>query len=301
MARPFVKRKIVVIAAVVLCALAHGQTSSNNSTPSPATDENTLESARRDLKDLPAIERSRDVLGKQSGLGLAGLPALTLPGDAGNSSVRPDPNKPPSATWLQDALNQTDAKAATHRRANDPALGTDRDRPDGYKPVEAPNPLGQYMEQWISPRDLELLRAGQDAKKSNMPTELFVKTWEPSQTANSGAGFMPGSALSPLSDGREAPIVPIMAAPRNPYIEEPDAVSVPPGPNSINPQIASDQAQTDRSRMPAPLSSTPAAMPQGPRQPGPVKPAAATPTEPQRPPTAPIIDDRKYFPQLRRF
>lgn len=301
MARPFVKRKIAAVAALALCALAHGQTSSSNSTQTPTTDENSLESARRELKDLPAMERSRDVLGKQSGLGSAGLPALTLPGDTGNSSARPDPNKPLSPTWLQDALNRTDAEAAAHRRGNDPTLARERDRPGGYKAIEAPNPLGQYMEQWISPRDLELLRAGQDAKKSNEPTQSFVKPWEPPQTANTAAGFMPDSARAPMSDVPDTPIVPIMSAPRNPYIDEPVSAAPLPGPNSIIPQVASGQPQADRTHGPDPLPSMSAATPQGSRQPAPLKPAAAATAEPQRPPTAPIVDDRKYFPQLRRF
>ncbi|MFT3870568.1 MAG: hypothetical protein QM715_19125 [Nibricoccus sp.] len=293
------KRNLAVIAALALCALAHGQTSSSNSTQSPATGENTLESARRELKELPALERSRDVLGKHPGLGSAGLPTLTLPGDAGNSTARPDPDKPISTNWLQDALNQTDAEAATRRRSNDSSLVHERDQGGGYKPVEAPNPLGQFMAQWISPRDLELLQAGQDTKKSNGATDPFVKSWEPLRPAGYQSPIT-DVARSPLSEPNDTPLVPILAAPRNPYIEEPDSTP-PPSPNLMLSPAALGRPQPDRSRGPESLSSLPVASPSGPNQPATLKPAATPVAEPQRPPTAPIVDDRKYFPQLRRF
>jgi len=302
-ARPFVKRKIAVFAALALCASAHGQTSVNSSTTAPSNSENTLESARRELKDLPATERSHDVQGKSSTLSSAGLPSLTLPGDAANTaSARPDPNKTPSANWLQDALNQTDAEAAARRRATDPALSRDRDRPGGYKPAESPNPLGQYLDQWISPRDLELLRAGQDAKKSAEPSQSAPKPWEPSQTQAAGTGRTPDVAGTLLPDLKGQTLIPIMpATARNPYIEEPDSTAPAPDPNAFLSQSLPGQLQNDRAHAPAPLSSLPAAMPQGPRQSAPLKPAVTASQPVTRPPTAPIVDDRKYFPQLRRF
>lgn len=301
MARLVVKRKIVVFAALVLCASAHGQTSTSNSTQTPTNSENTLESARRELKDLPATERTRDILGKSSTLGSAGLPLLPLPGDTANTAARPDPNKAPSANWLQDALNQADSEAAAHRRATDPSLARDRDRPGGYKPVEVPNPFGQYLEQWISPRDLELLRAGQETKKPSEPSQAFVKPWEPPQSQNAGSGRTSDVTGGLLPDAGQTliPIMPVTT--RNPYIEEPDPTVPAPGPNAFLPQNVPGQPQTDRARVPAPLSTLPSATAQGSRPTTPLKPAV-TPAQPtNRPPTAPIVDDRKYFPQLRRF
>lgn len=305
MVRPFVKRKIAAFAALALCAsYAHGQTSSNDSTasssPAPSSD-NTLESARRELKELPAAERSRDLHGKSSALSSTALPKLTLPGDVGNTSARPDPNNPPSATWLQDALNQTAAAAAQRRSPSTPTVA--RDQPAGYKPVEAPNPFGPFMEQWISPRDLELLRAGQENKKnSELAPSATAKPWEFPSTPASVSGQTPDTSLN--APGSDAPLIPIIAVARNPYIEEPDSpASASGGPNALAPQVLSGQSPSDRdrARVPAPLSSMPTATPQGTRPSTPPKPAA-TPAEPSaRPPTAPLVDDRKYFPQLRRF
>lgn len=302
MVRPFVKRKIAVFAALALCAFAHGQTSASNSTPVAATNENTLESARRELKDLPTAERSRDVLGKSTTLGPASLPMLALPGDTGNATAaRPDPNQPPSATWLQDALNQTDAESAAHRRASDSSLSRERDQSSGYKSAEIPNPFGQYLEQWISPHDLELLRAGQDTKKSSESGQAVTKSWEPLKAPSSSSGLTPDGAGSQLSDTAEQSFIPSLSAARNPYIEEPDLAPPASNPSAISSQAAPGQSQPDRTRVPPPLASIPAATPQGTSQPTPLKPVAA-PTEPASPPpTAPIVDDRKYFPQLRRF
>lgn len=285
----------------MLCASAHGQTSTNNSTQAPTSSDSTLESARRELKDLPATERTRDILGKSSTLGSAGLPLLTLPGDTGNAAARPDPNKAPSANWLQDALNQADSEAAAHRRATDPSLARDRDRPGGYKPVEVPNPFGQYLEQWISPRDLELLRAGQETKKSSEPTQGFVKPWEPPQNQNTGTGRTPDvtGGLLPEAGQSLIPIMPVTT--RNPYIDEPDSTVPAPGPNAFLAQNVPGQPPIDRARVPVPLSTLPSATAESSRQAAPLKPAV-TPAQPaNRPPTAPIVDDRKYFPQLRRF
>lgn len=301
---PLVKRNLAVLAALLLCATAHGQTSASTAPASPSapdTGDNALDSARRELKELPAAERTRDVLAKPSSLGSSGLPTLTLPGDAGGAAPRPGANQPPSATWLQDAAGQVDAEAAANRRAADSSLPRDSsDRAGGYKPAETPNPLGQYLQQWISPRDMELWRAGQETKN---PGELSPP---PATPAHPGDALAPGGALwdSARTATGADPVVPVLGVTRNPYIDDAELILTAPPPNAISPQATPGLLPADRGRAPGALPPTVSAAPVSPatpQQPNQLKPATTPAEPPPRPPTAPLVDDRKYFPQLRRF
>jgi hypothetical protein len=260
----------------VLCLSAHGET------PAPPT--SSLDAARRDLRELPVTERTRDNLGKSSGFGTADLPALTLPGSGDSPQNKPEPNAPPSPTWLLDALKQTDAERSQRRPNPDAILA--RDQANGYKPVPAPDPLAQYLGQWMSPRDQELLRP--DTKKSadlstKGPLELTARMPEMSGLPALQTGLMPVSIVEPA---------------KNPYLQEPTPQPLPPNP--LTPASVTRQLPNDRSRVPLafPVGSTPTGLSTTPSS---VKPAVK-PLEPATVlPTAPIIDDRKYFPQLHRF
>lgn len=292
------KRNLAVIAAVALCAVAHGQTSAGSSADSSPPSENTLESAKRELKELPAAERSRDFLGKPS-LGSSNLPTLTLPGDNG-SAPRSDQNKTPSDTWLQDAAKQVDAEAAARRRTTDPNFSRDQNRTEGYKPIDPPNPLAQYLEQWISPRDLELLHAGQESKSGPDSTAFFKKTADKPSNLSPSAGLPTDFANPSLAVAQTGPVVPLQPQLHNPYIEETEPSPTLANPNTLLPQASSVTGPADRARVLPSLSSSPDIAPQDTPKSQSQKPAVS-PNPPDRPPTAPIIDDRKYFPQLRRF
>jgi len=289
-ARPFVNLRISVIAAVVLCASVHGQTAATGS----STSENSLEAARRDLKSLPATERSRELSGKSSGLGSAGLPSLPTESVIMPPSL-PEPNTPPSATWLQDALKQTDAVRAQRKPQVDSTLS--REQAGGFKPTPAPDPFARYLEQWLSPRDLELLKP--ESKKTtdrNVPN-----SWEQPQSQaqpSTSAGMQDGSLSQPGSSSVLVPIMP--ATPSNPYIDESDVAPIASAQIPFAVQTTGTQIPIERSRVPTPLSST-TTTPLTPRQTASVKPAAVAAEVLPKPPTAPIVDDRKYFPQLRRF
>ena len=272
-----------VIAAILLCATVRGET------PAPATGS-TLDAARRDLKTLPATERSQELLGKNSGLGSASLPALTLPGSGDAPPSKPEPNAPPSPTWLQDALNQTDSVRGQRRVVSEPALSP-RDKVNGLKPASTPDPFSQYLGQWLTPRDQELLRP--DARKatdlagaggSKMPPDASATPMSLAGAERSGSpklqtlqtGFLPVSTLEPV---------------KNPYLPEPAPQVQPPSPfapaasvNALPGSVLFGQ------------KSRPAGLGPGTLKP-PARPTEAAPL----PPTAPTLDDRKYFPQLRRF
>ncbi len=265
-----------VLAVILLCATVRGET------PAPAT-SSTLDTARKDLKALPATERPQDLLGKSTGLGSATLPTLTLPGNGDAPPSKPEPNAPPSATWLQDALNQTDAERSPRRSGSDPAQP--RDKANGLKPASTLNPFSQYLGQWLTPRDQDLFRAdarnaldpvGASAVKNPQDSSLTPPQTEPNRTGLRGLqpDFLPVSTLEPA---------------KNPYLPEPAPQVQPPNPfapaASVNPLPGSvPLGQKSRSAGPGALKQ-------------PARPAEAAPL----PPTAPTVDDRKYFPQLRRF
>lgn len=247
-------------------------------TPAPATDP--LDAAKRNLRELPAAERSREVLGKSSGLGSASLPALTLPSSGDAPQSKPEPNAPPSPTWLQDALKQTDAERDQRRQNPDAALA--RDQSHGDKAVRAPDPLAQYLGQWLTPRDRELLRP--DAR--NTADQKTKNPLDSSEQTPDKPGF-PALQTDSLS-------VSILEPAKNPYLPDSEAPLAP------SPFAPTATAQgNEHTREPFSLPTATPGSPNG--TPSTTKPAANPLEPPVASPIAPIVDERKYFPQLHRF
>lgn len=276
--------RISAIGALVLGLSAFGQGTATT------TSDNSLEAARRDLSALPATERSQELLGKSSGLGSASLPVLTMPGGSSKPQAQPAHNSLPSATWLQDALTQTDLERGQRRTASDSSAQREQAN-NGYKPAAAPDPFGKYLEQWLSPRDLEMLRP---ESRKNADQKQLSSGMEKDIASPRSGGFG-GTATPSRTDA-----VPIMPMTENPYWVEPARpTSAAPlsNPFAPLPPSALPQKQTDRNRVPNVSPSSTSA----PRPTGPVKPALTPVEAVPKAPTAPIVDDRKYFPQLRRF
>jgi hypothetical protein len=269
--------RLSIVALALFAVSVHGET------PAPEPAGNALDAARRDLRALPATEKSRDGLGKSPGS--ASLPTLTIPASDETQQSKPEePNAPPSPTWLLDALSKADAERSQRRPGPDATLV--RDQPNGDKRVQAKDPLAQYLGQWMAPRDLELLRP--DAKKTTeqattSPQGLTVQTTD--QTFLSGAqeGVMSSAAL-----GEPA---------KNPYLQE--AEPVPSPANPFSPTGSTNALANDRGRVPPALPAPPSA--DLPAKSDLRKPAAAALEQSPVSPAAPIIDSGKYFPQLRRF
>lgn len=251
-------------------------------TPAPAPAGNALDAARRDLRALPATEKSRDGLGKSPGS--ASLPALTVPasGETQQSKLE-EPNAPPSPTWLLDALSKTEAERNQRRPGPDATLV--RDRPNGYKPVQANDPLAQYLGQWMAPREFELLRP--DAKKNTEPTApnpqgMSVQTTDQTYLAGGKVGM-----VSPVA---------LVESAKTPYWQEAEPAAQPANP--FSPIASASGLASDRSRVPQALPAPPSAdLPTK----SDLRKPAASPEQSLVSPAAPIIDSGKYFPQLRRF
>jgi len=262
-------------------------------TPAPTAPSNSaLEDARRDLRALPALERSQEVLGKSTGLGSAGLPMLTLPGAEARTQKKEDVNGAPSSTWLLDAVQKTEAEQSGRRAASAADAKLDRESASGRKATPAVDPFGQYLKQWLSPRDLELLRP---EAKNGSGQKTGIAGSEP--TPSLGGNGRRSEALSGADVGPTASIIPVT---KNPYLAD----LAPPPPATLASPLAQPAAPVglplgDRNRS---LSAFPASNSgSAPRPVVPAKPAVAPAEAFPHPPTAPLVDDRKYFPQLRRF
>ncbi|MFT3780725.1 MAG: hypothetical protein QM790_01835 [Nibricoccus sp.] len=271
-------RKLFIVVLFALCSSSYGQTAEK---PNASSTTSALEEARRDLRDLPAMERSRDLLPKPA-LGSAAPPSFDFPGAAKPESKE---NAAPSPTWLQDALDRAELEK-TQQRARDNV--SSRRLLDDSKTPAAPDPFAKLIEQWLSPRDLELLR----------PTTSGPTTFGPRDVSKAEKGSRRDAQPADVQTQVPSPVAPIMPLPRNPYIEDAEAFS---SPAQTTPQAGQlRRAEAPRysdGRALAPMDSPADVASKKPTKPAvSPKPPASTP-----PPTAPVVDDRKYFPQLRRF
>jgi len=257
-----------------------------------AQEPSGLEKARQDIKSLPAVRQ-------ESERAEVRLPNITAPGP--DTAAVPPPAAPAarresattpakaetSGNWLVDAMMKEEAKSAkaagltADRRRDDPLAkgedaaagdGVDRGLRSAESPLSVTNPLEPFMTEWISQRDRALL----------LPKST-------SGSGRSGGGFAPAPALGDavtitfrsVDPRSEAAAAPANAAPNeNPFLQ---ALLPPPG-RSIEP--------------PAPPANPPPAA-------GNPALGAPEPARDTRPPP-PIdlskpSDDKKYFPQLKRF
>ncbi len=273
----------IAIWLVLFGVSAHGE--------APASAVNgsaSLEAAKKDLRTLTTAERTEAFLGNGSGLGEAALPALTLSEADAAPKKKPAGNTTPSPTWLADAVKQTELERDTRRTAVDRTL--EREPAGSRKSTQASDPLAQYLTQWLSPRDLELMRPEarrNSEQKLSAAAALLAGSPLPTEPAD---GQVPSLGMGPK---------PILAESRNPYLEDLSAPSprAQPGPYAAPAAVGSPSGDPSR-----PLSSfSTSSNSQAPRSSVPAKPAVAPVQAVPRLPTVPLVDDRKYFPQLRRF
>lgn len=253
------------------------------------SDASAVESAKRDLRALPAAESQAEGAGKPSLFsGSSALPGLSLP----NSATSPSPTKtdeakkPPSGGWLLDGVRGLEAEsrereAAERKRAAEPAslraAGVTADV----------NPLGSYLDQWLLPRDQGLNLAGANApggatSESNAAERAREKD-ALSSTVSPFQTDLPG--LAELAGNKRG---------TNPYLNDPLQASPERSPFTA---AAGDRgiANTPAASSLAPQLTLPFAPPAH------ISPTPEAKVAPSAPPTVPIVDDRKYFPQLRRF
>jgi hypothetical protein len=257
---------------------------------------------RKDLNELKAPP-SPVTLRPGLDLGAAGIDVgarFSAPPPALPAPVRTDPGvapqKPASSGWLLDALEENsrrtgvgtvppaagrDENAAAEER---PAKGRGSSIDDGHRDASSlernptsKSPLSAYLAAWLSPEDFRRLQSlypdlaaapvGKDVNSGNAIV--------PGRAAPSAEAGDPQSGLGSFGELNLRPNNP------NPYLAGVPALTRP---------AATTAIQLEQPKLAPPVAAVPRAA-----EPAPVR--TATPAVPP----APGADDRKYFPQLKRF
>lgn len=249
--------------------------------------KDALETARRDLQAIkiePAIlpgERFPD-----ANLSLPSFTPLTI---SGPSQREKSGTAEPSKGWLLDALQKpSDAQKGS-------LLRYDRDlrKERGADPQEAQrrqttpvnNPLRTYVDQWLSPQDKRLLAP--DTPPQNSWDRANLRRDQPLRERTESA-YAPAVGTNP----RQGFLTNTAGERVNPYLVPAENERLVPEP--LAPLPSSNRTSTT-SLAPLPVNSY-----------SPPQDTAPTlrqtkPEETLPPPTAPLVDERRYFPQLRRF
>lgn len=165
-------RKYVLLIASAAAAWSADESAAKQ-TPAPA--EDAIAVAKREFDAVKAA-RSTPELAPAS-LPTFSTPALQVGGETAPSVLkRPDDRaaaKKKSANWLVDAMKESESKGPGARSTRDELMvdglrakekAEDSPRQDRPKPTErkqletTSNPLDRYMESWMTPQDLALLK-----------------------------------------------------------------------------------------------------------------------------------------------
>ena len=212
------------------------------------------------------------------------LPFVVLPkGGQRVPGAQGDASSGPSRGWLLDALLENQQRSRFRQGARE---GRNVDVPDLASETQR-NPLDAYLQTWLSPRDRRILMPGFGEPRSALESLAEVDpndSWRPRSQIDA----------SPLvADARSGVTV---GQPGNPYLETVE--STPLG-FSVDPISAAPR----RSPVVETLS-TPTLPQAGGERGSPSQLPQLTPLQPDSStsvPTAPLVDDQRYFPQLRRF
>jgi hypothetical protein len=283
----FPSKPLLAALLLTMFSAAHAQSSATgaqNQAPS-------VEEAKRDLQSLGATEKQRvDLEKKPSSAQPAGAPFYL-----GESPLPSVEQSNQTKTWLVDAAQPTSRETRELKGKGGSEKTVQTDGPNqGPEGAAAPaNPLFQFLPQWLSTRDLQVMRGAGDTPARG--TVQDGQTFERNRTAElkelGPEPLMPqlNSARSPLQDRK------------NPYLDLPgSSVLSSPLPEQQRPALAAMPVFGEIPSVPSGQGSPqPADKLTKPNTPQSAESAIRRTEAP--PPTAPIVDDRKYFPQLRRF
>lgn len=280
------------LALVLLLMVAGGAVRGADSSSPPQPSDDPLEVARRELQELPTLDRSIPPGGRRPDSELS-LPTFipSTPGSPSSKSKENDlsPATEPLASrgWLLDALRKTETE--DRLKTNGRTRG-ERLSPEALKQKleNAPNPLNNYLQQWLSPGDRRLL-VGE--KLNSTPLERAGvredDAFRPKAAYDTQAMLSNARAQLPMNGERVNPYL-TSSASDDRLVPEPLA----PLPNTTT-------TRTPLSRLSTTAPDQTVYSPQWDTTP--TVTGSATKPETISPPTAPLLDERRYFPQLRRF
>jgi hypothetical protein len=282
-----------------------------------------FDATKRDLRSLPAAEKNA-LSNDKSAIDKSALPTLTLtpapaPARAAGNDAKTDAEIARSTNWLLDGVAklETDADAARLKREKDLERLARSEREDvgnnsaarsphnaslaasasaSVADAKAANPLGSFLTQWLSPRDAALLGHSDLGQPNQLSREQRLDDELRNSRPFSPVGaYQPHPDLAPGTDALQA------GQTRNPYLQ-PDEPRMAADPfRSFLADRPGTPAAESRSGALAPISangSSAAGQSAFQISPASVPEAQAAPASS---PTTRVVDDRKYFPQLRRF
>ena len=288
------KRLFSIVFSVVACSTWAADDKATN-------DKSALEAARRDLRALPALEKEIPSSSGRRGFDASLVPTPTWQAPAPAPSAPPSTVSPRSDTWLVDAFNATETKESREARhlgatGQNAGRGAPNRDPLGqmFGKTEEPreNPLASYLQQWLSPQSLTLLKA--ERREDEASGLALLEDALPKQRVGptaAPAGELSALDLSPMDGG------PATQSARNPYLDAMNSTTASAPPSAANGSLIVPAGGVGVPTLSTPNNSRSSA-------PSVQKPPTAFPAKrppAYTPPTAPIVDDQKYFPQLRRF
>jgi hypothetical protein len=245
-----------------------------------------LEAARRELRELPSLDRNHTVTpagrSTESAIQLP-LPAPAAPAKGDDEGVAAKTSEP-SQGWLLDAFKQTESKERSNTAQPAHSLSPDATR---RKREGAPNPFGNFLQQWLSPQDRRLL-GGEKLNQTSLEragireeVPFRPKTIDASKTLMPAAG-----EHRALGEDRVNPYLAIESGderlPSGAFAAPSNTAPLKPPPSRLSNFMGEEPTYS-------PNGDTAPAL------------SGATKRESLPPPTAPLFDERRYFPQLRRF
>jgi hypothetical protein len=258
------------------------------------------ETAKKDLQSLSTVQRPVEATsGKSLFSGTSAVTGLSLGTPAASGAQKDKDNAAPgrSPNWLLDGVNQLEADAKAQRDATtgNSGQGNATLSPAGEGLAVATqateNPFTGYLAQWLSPADQALLNtAGRNGSSlSTAPWETPRSDFRREAAAPSQTGMNPLQMELPgLTD------FPSNRATQNPYLAE--------ALQTESTILASKSGAADgrgaAGALPSILTPSQGSLPPVAPAQAPIEQAKASSSAA---PTERLIDDRKYFPQLRRF
>lgn len=268
----------------------------------PPPVERPFDSVRQDLGALksanPAVPGAGLDLGAAAGISgsgnFAAPPTVSTPARQPESAATTQPAK--SSGWLLDALEENSRKAGTGVSRNgsldEPATADDKKqngrsaeaakdvakKPTSTLPSAVNSPLSGYMAAWLSPDEFRRLgnlypeMTGEGAQKDALADPSNLRRLDGATSSANGMTAQDAGQMPPGGAGSAQ-------TPGNPFVQAMQAV---PRSVTIAAPVVAPRVNT------VPPASMTAPVPEA------AKPQTVVPQ-------APGADDRRYFPQLKRF
>ncbi|HEU5080624.1 MAG TPA: hypothetical protein VFT72_15540 [Opitutaceae bacterium] len=264
--------------------------------PRTTPNANAIEAARQELQNLPATESA---VHPQTALDIH-IPISNFAGTPGEQrpSQTPRLDETKSEGWLVDGFKMSQDRDTAARLAAESKIEARADAKRATSGRNRPDLMAQMMQSWLSPETRSLLKT--DAQK----TGALGHESEAFSADDTRSKFSVDAAPRYAAHGSGR--VGMAAALPNPYLTAqneplPSSLAQSPAPSSLQPTMTAADGQRDAQRMLPSALAYPQEHDNRGLRPATSASARASLENDLPPPTKPLIDEQRYFPQLRRF